>query len=202
MPDTPTPPKYYDIKSDLWQSAFKQAHEYETYLAESPQEKADRWHELMGRMPALSDDDAARLDSHGRKINVLVMSGVWCGDCVRQGPMFKQIADVVGEHMDLRWVDRDVNEKLRDELHILGAMRVPVVLFLTEDYWEVGRFGDRLLGVYRRKAETEIGAACAVPYAATPEDQLLAERAEWIDVFERMILMTRLSPPLRKRHGD
>ena len=35
-----------------------------------------------------------------------------------------------------------------------------------------------------------------------PEEELVAEQSEWVDVFERMILMARLSPPLRERHGD
>lgn len=199
MTDTP---KYYDVRANFWQAAFAKAQPYDAYLTDSPQDKADRWRQQSERLPALSDEDKARLDPRGRKVNVLVYSGVWCGDCVRQGPMFQQLAQAAGSDVDLRVIDRDVDAKLRDELRILGAMRVPVVVFLTEDYWEIGRFGDRLLTVYRRKAEREIGAACPVPYAHTPAEDLLEERAEWIDIFERMLLMARLSPPLRQRHGD
>ena len=39
--------------------------------------------------------------------------------------------------------------------------RVPVVVFLSEDYFEVGRFGDRLLSAYRAKGAKELVAACA-----------------------------------------
>ena len=80
-------------------------------------------------------------------------------------------------------------------------MRVPMVVFLTEDFHEIGRWGDRPLAVYRDKAVTELGAACPLPGSADG-GALAAETAEWLDVFERMILMARLAPPLRARHGD
>ena len=131
-----------------------------------------------------------------------MISGVWCGDCVRQGPMIEQIARACGDDVVLRVIDRDQSEPLRDEVRILGALRVPVLVFLSEDFHEVGRFGDRMLTTYRRKQATETGAACAVPTAELPEDELRSERDEWLDVFERMLLMVRLAPPLRERHGD
>jgi thiol-disulfide isomerase/thioredoxin len=193
-------PKYFDIRSDFWKASFDQGEPYDDYLANSPQDKADPWREKARQIPALDAAEAQRLSGFNRTLNVLCVSGVWCGDCVRQGPMLKAIADAAGA--TLRVIDRDVNIDLRDEVRILGAMRVPVVVFLTEDFHEVGRFGDRLLTVYRRKAENEIGAACAVPYANTPEDQLKAEQSEWVDVFERMLIMTRLCPPLRQKYGD
>ncbi len=193
-------PKYYDIRSDFWKGCFEQAHSYDDYLGSSPPDKADPWRDKAGQIPALTPEETERLAGFNRTLNVLVVSGVWCGDCVRQGPMLKACADAAGA--TLRVIDRDVNIDLRDEVRILGAMRVPVAVFLTEDFHEVGRFGDRLLTVYRRKAENEIGAACAVPYANTPEDQLAAEQGEWVDIFERMMIMTRLCPPLRQRHGD
>jgi len=193
-------PKYFDIRSDFWKNCFEQAESYDDYLANSSQDKADPWREKARQIPALDAQEVERISGFGRTLNVLCVSGVWCGDCVRQGPMLKAIADASGA--TLRVIDRDVNIDLRDEVRILGAMRVPVVVFLTEDFHEVGRFGDRLLTVYRRKAPNEVGAACAVPYGNTPEDQLAAEQGEWVDIFERMLLMTRLSPPLRQRYGD
>lgn len=116
--------------------------------------------------------------------------------------MIRQIVDACDEQVELRVIDRDVDEALRDEVRILGAARVPVVVFLTENFHEAGRFGDRMLTTYRRKAETEIGAACAVPTAQLPPEELGAERDEWLDIIERMLLMVRLAPQLRQRHGD
>ena len=40
-------------------------------------------------------------------MRVLVISGSWCGDCVRQGPMIRQIADACDDSVELRVIDRD-----------------------------------------------------------------------------------------------
>jgi len=195
-------PKYFDVRADFWQRHWEMAEDYETYLANSDPEKAQRWRDKVNEIPALTGEQITRLTGYNRQLNVLVYTGVWCGDCVRQGPMFKQIVESADAGVQLRCIDRDASDDLKNELRILGAMRVPMVVFLTEDFMEVGRYGDRLLSVYRRKAEKEAGAACAVPYAQDATDALAVEQGEWVDIFERMLLMTRLSPPLRERYGD
>lgn len=195
-------PKYFDTRRGLWRTLWSEATSYEDYLAASEPERAGRWASLGKRIPPLSAEQKSRLTGYSRTLNALVVSGVWCGDCVRQGPMIRQIVRACDEGVRLRVIDRDQNPELRDEVRILGAARVPVVVFLSEDFHEVGRFGDRMLSTYRRKAETEIGAACAVPTAKLPPEELAAERDEWVDIFERMLLMVRLAPPLRERHGD
>jgi len=193
---------YHDRRAPFWQECWAQAASYAAYLDGSDQKRAGHWNSLATKLPPIPDTGIERLSGHRRVLHVLVVSGVWCGDCVRQGPMFRQIAAACGPSVDLRVIDRDEIEDLRDEVRILGAARVPVVVFLSEDFHEVGRFGDRMLTTYRRKAETELGAACAVPTAELPPEELAGERDEWVEVFERMLLMLRLAPPLRARHGD
>lgn len=194
--------KYRDIRSAFWKTHFRTALDYESYLESSDPKRAAHWRTLAEKIPELSTEQTKRVQGHGRELNVLMVSGVWCGDCVRQGPMVRQIADACGDSVELRIIDRDESEALRDEVRILGALRVPVVVFLSEDFHEVGRFGDRMLTTYRRKLATEIGAACAVPTAELPAEELRSERDEWLDVFERMLLMVRLAPVLRERHAD
>ena len=186
--------KYRDIRSDFWRACWADAAGYDAYLEASDPKRAAHWPPLEKRIPALSEAQQERVSGFGRKLNILLVSGVWCGDCVRQGPMIRQIADSCDESVELRVIDRDVNPDLRDEVRILGAARVPVVVFLSEDFHESGRFGDRLLDTYRRKATSEIGPACAVPMAEIPPEELAAERDEWLDIFERMLLMVRLAP--------
>ena len=205
MPDQP---KYYDSRARFWQRHFETAQDYTTYLAASDPAKSQKWHDLGGQIPAVTDDQRWRLTVYphggpGRRImRVLVYSGVWCGDCVRQGPMLQRIAEACGPDVELRLIDRDASAELTDELRILGAMRVPMAVFLSEDWFEVGRFGDRLLTIYRAKAARELGPACDSGIAAPPADQLAAEQEEWVGIFERMLLMLRLSPMLRERYGD
>lgn len=195
-------PKYYDKRSGFWKEHFERGQVYEVYLEDGEPDKAAKWRAMADKIPDLNKEQKGRLSGHNRCLNILVYSGIWCGDCVRQGPMFHRIAEAIGEKADLRLVERDASEELQDELRILGALRVPVVVFLTEDFHEIGRFGDRLLTVYRTKARDELGAACSTGLVAPPEGELLAEIGEWVDVFERMLLMARLAPPLRVRYSD
>ncbi|MHC4605595.1 MAG: thioredoxin family protein [Planctomycetota bacterium] len=189
-------PIYRDKRSDFWKRIFEEALPYDEYLAASPEDMSARWKTMAGQIPELVADQRARVAGHNRRLNVLVYSGVWCGDCVRQGPMLRVIAEAVGREADLRFVERDASEELQEELRILGALRVPVAVFLSEDFHEIGRFGDRMLTVYRRKARSEPGPA------APSREELALEMEEWVAIFERALLMARLSPPLRERHGD
>ncbi len=193
-------PTYYDKRSEFWRRHFEQAAEYGEFLDNEDQHHSERWRETMRRLPDLTPEQVNRLSGYGRELNILFYCGIWCGDCVRQGPMLKKIADIIGPQVRLRFIDRAASEELQDELRILGATRVPVAVFLSEDFWEVGRFGDRMLNVYRAKAAREIGrgsnAGMLSPRA------LSEEMSEWVDVFERAQIMLRLSPPLRRRHGD
>ena len=192
---------YFDRRSELFQHVFRDALPYTEYLATGNDRERVAWARADAALPALPDDSQVRLNPAGRIVNVLCLSGIWCGDCVRSVPIAARLAEAAGPSVDLRFVDRDAIPELRDDLRVLGAMRVPIAVFLTEDFHEIGRYGDRPLSVYREKAATELGAACPLPGSADG-GALAAETAEWLDVFERMILMARLAPSLRARHGD
>lgn len=193
---------YRDIRSEFWKSHFETALSCDAYLESGPAEHAQKWRNMGEAIPELDTNTAARLASINRKLNVLVLSGIWCGDCARQGPMLDKISRTGNTQVQLRFAERDSYSDLADELRILGALRVPVVVFLSEDFFEVGRFGDRLLTVYRQKAEQELGDACSSGVVAPPANELLDEMLGWVDIFERMLLMLRLAPMLRKRYED
>ena len=197
MSDKPT---YYDKRSEFWKGYWEMASEYEAYLQDSDPEKVPRWRDSEGRIPELTAEQLERLQGYDRELNVLFYCGVWCGDCSRQGPMLKKIADACGDKVSVRFIERDASEELQDELRILGALRVPVVVFLSEDFWEVGRFGERTLSVYRSKAAREIGRGADAGILAPNARE--RELADWVDIFERVLIMLRLSPPLRRRHRD
>jgi thiol-disulfide isomerase/thioredoxin len=193
-------PVYYDLRSDFWRRHWEIASDYEAWIEGSDPGMARRWIESGARTPELTDDQLARLRGYGRRMNVLMYAKIWCGDCAKTGPMLREIAEACGDLVGLRVIDRDASVGLRDELRLVGATRVPVVVFLSEDWWEVGRFGDRTLSVYRAKAAREVERG--PPTGVLVPGALAAEIGEWVDVFERMLLMLRLSPPLRRRHGD
>ena len=140
---------------------------------------------------------------------VLVSSGVWCGDCVQQLPLLERIAEASpmasgagGKLVDVRYVDRDAHNDLAELVRICGGMRVPVAIFMAEDYEPVSIFGDRTLTRYRAIAARQIGASCAVPGAPIDTDELKGTLQDWLDEVERVHLLLRLSARLREKHGD
>ena len=192
--------KYFDIRQDFWSAEFSKALPYRAYLEASPPNNRAKWEEMESRI-TVPDAQKEIIRSFSRKMPVLCYSGVWCGDCVRQGPILQKIA-ALNNNIDLRFAERVDDSPLANELRINGAMKVPVVVFLSEDFFELGRFGDRLLTVYRRMARTQLGPACETGLIAPPANELEAELVEWVDVFWRMHLILRLSPLLRERYGD
>ena len=196
MTDKPT---YYDIRADFWKTHWDNALQYDEFMQTDP-DNAIRWHDYDKRLPELTEEQAGRMQGYGRQMKVLVYAGVWCGDCVRQGPMFKKLAEAAGDDLELRFIDRDASQELKDEVRILGATRVPIVIFLTEDYWEIAREGDRLLYIYKAKASRDIGRK--FDGGILSPKAVMEEQAEWLDRFERALLMARLAPALRRRHKD
>jgi hypothetical protein len=104
--------------------------------------------------------------------------------------------------VDLRFLDRDLNLDLAERIRICGGLRVPVAIFMNEDFEFVSLTGDRTLNRYRALAGRFLGPACPLPGAPVPPDEVAATVQDWIDEFERVHLLLRLSPKLRKRYGD
>lgn len=136
-----------------------------------------------------------------RRTNVLVLAGAWCGDCASQCPAFERFAEaapVIVTH----YVDRDERADVQAALKINGGNRVPVAVFFSEDGQEVARYGERTLAKYRQLVGQLSGEGCAtgIVKAADPVQAQVVQ--DWLDEFERVQWMLRLSPRLRKLHGD
>ncbi len=159
-----------------------------------------RWAAVYERV-RLTDEQQNLLASFRREMKVLVLAGAWCGDCVEQCPIFERFAEATPT-IHLRFCDRDDHPDLQQELSICGGARVPVVVFLSEDGCEVGRYGDRTLSKYRRLAVEQLGETCSTGVAPPEESLLAATVQDWLNEFERAQLILRTSPRLRKKHGD
>ena len=192
--------KYWDMNQEFYRSKFEEGLDYKAYMKASKEQESSRWQPVYDRV-LLTDEQKQLLGGFTRKMNVLCISGAWCGDCVRQGPVLGRIAEA-SDAIDLRFVDRDANPDLRDRLRILGGSRVPVVIFLSEDFLECGHFGARTLSTYRKMAAEQIGPACPTGIVPPPEEELAVVTQEWIDMFERAQLALRISPMLRERYSD
>jgi thiol-disulfide isomerase/thioredoxin len=193
-------PAYYDIRAELWRKSWEQAKPIGEFLKVAKEDEAKRWMESADRAPALSDDQRARLQGYKRCIKMLVVGATWCLDCARVLPYLQSITKEIGGLAELRIIDRDASPELRDELRIMGAPRVPRVLILSEDWFEVDRLGDRSLTVYRSRMAREIwrGEDHGVLSPAARQ----AEQCEWVDAVERALIILRTAPALRKRYGD
>src|SRR6185295_745245 len=86
-------------------------------------------------------------------------AGAWCGDCINQCPIFDHFAAATPT-IQLRFLDRDVNPDIKQALQINGGDRVPVLVFFSEDGYEVARYGERTLSKYRQMMRDQAGPSC------------------------------------------
>lgn len=184
-----------------WEAVYHQALPYQTFLEEHGTEAhRQRWRAVYEQV-TLTPHQQALLAGFQREMKVLVLAATWCGDCTRQCPVLRRFEEAT-PRIQLRFLERDTNPAVRDALALNGGHRVPVVVFLSEDYYECARYGDRVLSLYREAARHELGPACPTGIAPPPADLLGQVSANWLAEFERVQLMLRLSPRLRERHGD
>ena len=184
-----------------WSKVFAEALPYGAFLDRyaTPSQRS-RWDAMRGRF-ALSAEQSALLGGFARRMSVLCLAGAWCGDCINQCPVFDHFAQA-SKRIDLRFFDRDARPDVREELSINGGHRVPVVVFLSEDGYEVFRYGERTLSTYRRMAADYLGPSCPTGFVPPADEVLAALTADWLAEFERAQLILRLSPRLRAMHGD
>jgi len=184
-----------------WMSAFEHALPYTAFLDKyaTPAQRP-RWDNLHGKLK-INADQRALLQGFARKMPVICMAGAWCGDCVNQCPAFVHFANA-SPAIDLRFLDRDALPEVREALQLNGGSRVPIVVFLSEDWREVFQYGERTLSIYRKLAADQLGPACPTGLVPPSEDALSLAMNEWLNEFERAQLILRLSPRLREKHGD
>lgn len=180
---------------------IQQGLHYDQFLAEHGTDAhRQRWAAVHQEVQ-LSDDQRRLLAGFEREMKVLVSAGTWCGDCVNQCPIFDHFAAAT-PNIKLWFFDRDEHAEFADQVATCGGHRVPSVLFLSEDNHVCGRYGDRTLATYRHMARTQLGPSCPTGIGAVDRTLLAEVTQEWLNEFERIQLMLRLSSRLREKHGD
>jgi hypothetical protein len=180
---------------------FGQALPYADFLARyGTDAHKTRWQSVHDQI-RLTPAQRELLGSFTRKMNVLCLAGAWCGDCSGQCPAFQHFA-LAAPVIDLRFLDRDDHPDAQAELKINGGDRVPVLVFFSEDGHEVARYGERTLSKYRQMMKDQGGAACPTGLVLPGDSLLAAVTQDWLNEFERVQWILRLSPRLRKVHGD
>lgn len=189
------------IDKALLAEHFNAAQDYSGYLATGTDEQRRRWEQVY-EAAKLNDAQKSLVGGFTRQMHVLVVSGIWCGDCVQQVPLIERIAEANPQKVVVRYVDRDAHRELSSKLRINGGDRVPVVLLMAEDFELCAIAGDRTLHRYRALARKQLGASCPIGVAGPDRDELKATLADWLGEIERVQLMLRLSGRLRQKHGD
>jgi thiol-disulfide isomerase/thioredoxin len=180
---------------------FSEALPYTEFMARygTPAHDA-KWKDVHAKVQ-LTPAQREVLGQFKRETNALVLAGAWCGDCSGQCPIFDRFAEAAPV-LKVRYLDRDVHPDAQQELQVNGGNRVPVVVFFNEDGQEVARYGERTLSQYRSLAAKTVGASCSTGIVAAGDPLLAQITQDWLDEFERVQWILRLSPRLRQKHGD
>ena len=101
-----------------------------------------------------------------------------------------------------RYLDRDEHAEVQAALKINGGNRVPVLVFFSEDSHEVARYGERTLARYRQLTGQNTGEVCGSGTVNGDDPVQVQVIQDWLNEFERVQWILRLSPRLRKLHGD
>ncbi len=178
-------------------SILSAAMPYAEFLAKhgTPSDLA-RWDKSRSAV-SMTEAQTRILKAFVRRVDVLFLAGAWCGDCAFHCPILEKIAEVAPV-LQVRYLDRDIHAEVQRELQINGGNRVPVAVFFSEDGLESARYGEKTLSEYRRLVRG------VVPEGTFPAigDRMAEAVADWLHEVERVQWMLRLSPRLRRLHGD
>ncbi len=184
-----------------WKPHYNAALPYHNFLARyGTDTHRQRWQAMYDRTQ-LTPAQRDLLGGFQREMRLLCLAGTWCGDCVRECAILQRIVEG-SPKIELRFLDRDEHPDLARELAVNDGLRIPVVVFLSEDYFECARYGERTLATYRKIAAERLGPACPTGIVPPGEEYLATVTQEWINELERVQLLLRLSPRLRAVHGD
>ena len=189
------------LSADFLREKFNAALAYHDYASTGNNNQQAAWRAVYDAA-SLTPQQTGLLQSFTREINILVSSGVWCGDCVQQCPLLARIAEANPDKVHLRFVDRDEHADLANRIRICAGLRVPTAIFMAEDFEFISLLGDKTLTRYRILAEQSLGPACPLPGAPVPPDERAAVLHDWLNEVERSHILCRLSARLRQIHND
>jgi hypothetical protein len=174
---------------------------YAEFIARYANEgQKQRWRQVHSQV-VLNSPQRELLVSFRRRMPVLCLAGAWCGDCINQCPVFEHFAEVTPT-IQVRYLDRDEHADVQRELQVNGGNRVPVLVFFSEDGFETARYGERTLTKYRQMMRDQAGPSCPTGISVPGDSLLVQVTQDWLNEFERVQWLLRLSPRLRQMHAD
>ena len=180
---------------------FQQGLSYADFIKKYANDmQKQRWQQTFEQL-TLTPAQRALLGSFRRQMNVLCLLGAWCGDCINQCPNFERFAQAAPV-MQVGYLDRDDHADVQRQLQINGGNRVPVLVFFSEEGLEVARYGERTLSKYRQLMRDQAGDSCPTGLGVSDDPLPAQVTQDWLNEFERVQWLLRLSPRLRQKHGD
>jgi len=191
------------LNAEILQEKFGQGVSYADFVDSGRQEgHHPPWEQRYSQLE-LNETQAAMVGGFTREMNVLSLTGTWCGDCALQGSAMARIAQANPGRINIRFLPRqEEHTDLIIRAPINAGFRVPVTWFLAEDFEPVVVFGDRTLSRYRAIARKQLGQELSNVRAPAPADPVQEVLREVLDIFERVQLLLVLSARLREKHGD
>jgi hypothetical protein len=192
------------MTSTILKREFDKGLPFDEFVSRAEPGHQPQWRERYGRLELTPEQDAL-VKSFARQMNILCLTGPWCGDCALQGAAFARIADANPERIQLRFIPRaDEHAELIARNVVNAGFRVPLTWLMAEDFEPCARFGDRTLSRYRSMARKALGddPAQSNVWAMPPQDPVREVLREVLDEVERVQLTLRLSTRLREKHGD
>jgi hypothetical protein len=192
------------MTADILKREFEKGLAFDEFVGRAEPEHQPQWRERYAQLE-LTPQQNVLVKSFTREMNILCLTGPWCGDCALQGAALARIGAANPEKVHLRFIPRaDEHAELITRNMINAGFRVPLTWLMAEDFEPCARFGDRTLSRYRsmaRKVQPPFpdGSIVLAPPPADPVREVLREV---LDEVERVQLMLRLSARLRQKHGD
>ncbi|MHC4429872.1 MAG: thioredoxin family protein, partial [Planctomycetota bacterium] len=159
------------LDADILRPKFDQGMSYAEFVAlGEPEGHRPPWDQRYAELE-LDPAQEALVKSFTRPMNVLCLTGTWCGDCALQGSAMARIAEANPQASNLRFLLRhEQHADLIVKAPINAGFRVPVTWFMAEDFEPVLLFGDRTLSRYRSMARKQLPPDQANVHAPPPAD--------------------------------
>ncbi len=107
----------------------------------------------------LSPDDIQAFSSLPQRLNVLALAEDWCGDVVANLPVIGRVAEASHGKLNLRILLRDQQpgeQVMNEHLHKGQYKSIPTVIFLDEQFNEIGTWVERPESVTRVREEKRL----------------------------------------------
>ena len=92
---------------------------------------------------AIPDATAKALKSLKRSVHVLAIVEDWCGDVRRNAPVLARVCALNPEKLKLRCVDKETKPELMVRYLTNAAEAIPLFVFFSETFVEIGNWGPR-----------------------------------------------------------